>query len=258
MFRTVLFAVGVSLVLVAASGVARADRRSFLETYEYMTMPEGDVELEFWNRQQRDSFAADAARAFSLELELEYGITSHWDIALYQMFDQGMNPADPTLDSSFGYQGTKIETRYRLGERGTYPVDTVLYLELVKEFPTDTWELEPKLILARDFGKVTASLNAALGVEVVHQLDMAGDPEVEAELEPNWAFGLTYEISPVIKVGAETFGKAHLEESEVEAFAGPSVSWAPSSKIWIATTAALGLTDDSPRYQLGFIAGVGL
>ncbi len=258
MFRTLLISLVFSVVLAGFSGLARADRRSFLETYEYMTMPEGDVELEFWNRQQRDSFAADAARSFSLELELEYGISSHWDIALYQMFDQSMDPADPTAGSTFGYEGTKIETRYRLGERGTYPVDTVLYLEVVKEFPTDVWEVEPKIILARDFGPVTAALNVAAGIEVKHQLDMAGSSEVEAELEPNWAFGLTYEISPVIKVGAETFGKADLEDSDVTAFAGPSVSWAPSSKIWIATTAALGLTDDSPRYQLGFIAGVGL
>ncbi len=240
---------------------AHADRRSFLETYEYMTMPEGDVELEFWNRQSRATFDPDSPREMQFEIELEYGITAHWDVALYQVFSQATNAGDPTMGSPFGYAGTKLETRYRLGERGENPVDTVLYFEIEKEHVADEdeWEFEPKVIVARDFGKVTTAFNAILEAKVARELEPDGEAEVETAFEAGWAFGVTYEVAPSFKVGAETFGSTHLTgEDETKALAGPSLSWAPSSKLWIATTAAFGLTDDSPDFQFGFVTGVGL
>lgn len=260
---TRLFIITMILVtagLATSARDARADRRSFLETYEYMTMPEGDLELEFWNRETRAAFASETARSYELEIEVEYGITSHWDIALYQVFGQVDDPVTPAGGQPFGYRRTNLETRYRLGERGSSPVDTLLYFEIEKAFGEDKWGFEPKLILARDFGKLTAVVNIIPEIELETEEEPSGETELEVEFEPGWSVGVSYEVSPKLKIGAETFGAvtSPFSDAVVEAFAGPSVSWAPSHKVWIATTAAFGLTTDTDAFLLGFIIGLGI
>lgn len=259
-FATRLLPAALCAALLLQAADARADRRSFLETYEYMTMPDGDLELELWNRHFRQELAAETARAYQLEIEVEYGITNHWDIAVYQDFSQSTDPVDPTLNQPFQFDRTKVESRYRLGERGSNPIDMVLYFEVAKRFGEDEVELEPKFIAARDFGKLTVALNAAAEVEVANELEASGDYELEAAFIPAWAFGVTYELQPSLKIGAETYGEvgSFLDGNEVEAFAGPSLSWAPSPKLWVAGTVAFGLTSDSTDLASGFIVGLSL
>jgi len=252
-----------SLALVAAAALAavatlapaaHADRRAFGVTYEYNTMPQGGLDLELWNTQGRTVFDATGASTLEWKAEVEYGITDHWDIAVYQTFSQ-VHGSDPALTEPFGYAETSVETRYRLGERGQRPVDVLLYLEVAKHYGQNAWDVEPKLVLAHDFGRLGVALNLAPEVEISKH---AGDTEVEPELEPQWALGASYEINPRWKVGAETYGEASIEDSEVSVWAGPSLSWAPSDKLWIAGTAAAGLTSAAEDVQVRFILGLGL
>lgn len=257
-FRSLLsLALFVAAIVPAAT--AHADRRAFLETYEYNTLPENNIELEFWNRQQRDSFAPDSPRVMSMQIELEYGITSRWEIALYQTFVEADSPA-AFVQTSLHYDATKIENRYRLGDRGAGPVDVTLYFEVEREFGADAWELEPKIILAHDFGKLTAAFNAVFKFELERERSAGtNETELETKAESGWAFGLSYELSPKFKLGAETFGSVELASGhETTALAGPSISWAPTPNLWIASTAAFGITDDSARFQFGFVAGLGM
>jgi hypothetical protein len=239
-----------AIAFCAWSAPAHADRRSFAQTYEYVTMPRGGLELEFYNTQTRPSFDDDA-QELVWQIEIEYGITDHWDISLYQAFSQASGNTDPALDSAFRYSETKLRTRYRFGERGAWPVDVLGYFEIKFPFGEDALALEPKLILARDFGKLTAAVNLIAEIE---------REDGETELIPEWAAGVTYELSPSFKVGAETFGELAPEgdERELEAWAGPSVSWAPSPKIWITANAGFGLTEESPDLIARAIIGIGL
>ena len=248
--RSTVFALAGTIVLAAAAAPnAHADRRSFAQTYEYVTMPQGGVELEFHNVQTRPSLTGDA-EAISWQLEIEYGITDHWDIALYQVFAQASGSSDPLLDFPLQYAETKLETRVRFGERGGWPVDVLGYLEIARPFGVNGVEFEPKLILARDFGKATVALNLIGEVEI----------EDETEFVPGWAAGVTYEVSPAFKIGAESFGEYEPEggERELEAWAGPSVSWAPSPKIWISANAGFGVTEESADLVASAVIGVGL
>ncbi|MHC4542491.1 MAG: hypothetical protein ACYS74_22350, partial [Planctomycetota bacterium] len=43
-----VFRAGVVLLLLGCSSLAYADRRGYVWTYEYMTMPEGASELEYY------------------------------------------------------------------------------------------------------------------------------------------------------------------------------------------------------------------
>jgi hypothetical protein len=246
------------LALSAAAPAAHADRRAFTYAYEYMTMPEGDLELEFYNTRKRATFDADSPRSFESQIEIEYGITNRWDVSLYQVFKQSV---DETGAGPLGYSKTKVRTRYRFAERGQWPVDVLAYFEVQKAFDHDAWALEPKLILARDFGKATAALNLIAEYELEREATAAMETETETKLIPAFAFGVTYEASPKLKLGAEWFGEAEkndMDEYEGSHWAGPALSWAPSSKLWVTSTAGFGLNNRSDDFVFRFIVGLGL
>jgi len=246
--RTAALALVLALAALAAPPDARADRRAFTHTYEYLTMPEGGLELELYNTQKRATFADASPRAFQLQIEVEYGITDHWDVSLYQVFDQVSTP-DPMTSDPLHYAQTKLRTRYRFAERGELPVDLLAYFELKKDFAASVYAIEPKLIVARDFGPLTAAVNLIAEVEL-------GD--VETEVEPEWTAGVSYEVVPAFKIGAETIGALELESKEVAASAGPALSWAPSPKLWVSAGALFGLTDGAPDLTARLIIGLGL
>lgn len=207
--------------------LARADRKSFSYTYEYATLPEGATELELWHTQSRDTWKADTAESFEEKLEIEHGITDHWDASMYTVFAQ-------STDEVLHLDAVRVESRYRFAERGELPIDYVAYLELAKDFGTSLYEIEAKGIFARDFDKITVAGNIIGEVEL-------GNNAAESELEIGWAVGTTYEVTPKVKLGVETWGG--VEEEELRWAVGPAISLAPSPKFWLVTTAGFGAAD---------------
>jgi hypothetical protein len=247
-------ALGLFAVALLAPLGAHADRRAFSHTYEYMTMPRGDLELEFYNTQEAATFDTESPTSISWQIETEYGITDHWDVSLYQVFE-GADAAP------IGYTETKLRTRYRFAERGEWPVDVLLYGELIKPLGVAGLGVEAKLVLARDFGPLTVALNLIAELEPEEEGTGAAT-EVEYELEPEWALGVTYELDPRLKLGVETWGTPEAIEDEntgqYQAWIGPAISWAPSPKLWVTTTAGFGLADAGNDFNLRFILGLSL
>jgi hypothetical protein len=244
---------------IAGAGEARADRRAFTHTYEYMTQPKGNLELELYNTQSSATYDTDSPTEIEQQVEVEYGITDHWDIALYQVFEGG----EAAGASSLGYHETKIESRYRLAERGEWPVDVLLFLEVFKPFGIRAVGVEPKLVLARDFGPITVAANLMLELEPEEETDAAtGKQEVEYETEPEFALGATWEIVPEWKLGAETWGNFEAFGDETTggygAYLGPAVSWAPSPKLWVSSTAGFKLAGTKDANDFVFSIGLGL
>jgi hypothetical protein len=248
-FKSTAFALLAAGVAVSIPRAAHADRRAFGFTYEYNTMPEGGVDLELWNTQSRAAWDGGPS-TLGWKMEVEYGITDHWDLAVYQSFGQ-VHTSDGAGDTGLGYEETSVESRYRIGERGEYPVDVLLYLEIAKGFGTGLGDIEPKLIVAKDLGRLSVNANLIGEIELTRD-----NGEVEAELVPGWSLGAAYEINPNWKIGAETFGE--YEDSSAIAQVGPSISWAPSDKLWIAGTLAAGVTDAADDVTGRFIIGLGL
>lgn len=237
------------LSLAALAAPAHADRRAFTRTYEYMTMPEGETELEIYTEQSRQLLGEPSPQAFAFQLEIEHGITERWDVSLYHVFKQSTGPA-PDDNEAFHFDELKLRSRYRLSERGELPVDMLGYLELIKVFGEGVYEVEAKAIFARDFDKLTAALN--LIGEVA--FDNATD---ETAVEAGWAAGLTYEVAPEIKLGVESWGGFDVEATdEIAASLGPAVSWAPSSSLWITTTAGFGLTEHADDISVRAVIGL--
>src|SRR5256885_6651525 len=71
----------------------RADRRTMIRAYEYMTQPKDNLELEIWNEIEAPEAGGFDQATTVHRVELEYGITDHWDLALYHVFAQ--SPAPP-------------------------------------------------------------------------------------------------------------------------------------------------------------------
>src|SRR5215216_5201215 len=74
------------LALSLLATPAAADLRSFTHTYEYATMPAHKTAIELWHTQTRATSDKESPNIYEGILEIEHGITDHWDIAFYQVF----------------------------------------------------------------------------------------------------------------------------------------------------------------------------
>src|SRR5438105_3928499 len=212
--------IGISsaLALLLMAPAARADRRTFIRAYEYATQPKGNLEFELWNDIEAPKVGGFDAAAVTHRIELEYGLTDHWDLALYHVFESEPGEA-------LHFDSWRLETRYRLAEKGEWPIDVMLYLEA--ERPGDfrkPWEAEEKLILEKDFGAFAVVANLVGEQKVLH----AGEGH-------SWEIdlGARYEVSPALRLGVEgwTVQDSAAGDTVGSWFLGPTFSVA-TAKIW--------------------------
>jgi hypothetical protein len=224
-------------MLFMVSVQAMADRRSYVWTYEYLTMPQGETEAEYYFTIENPDLNAfrDTSR-FKHWIELEHGITDHWDFSIYQTFVQ--NPGE-----ALKYEGLKLRTRYRFSERGVLPVDPLIYLEYIRAFEELEDKIEGKIILAKDLWKINISLN------LVGEIEKKGGEEWEDEEKA--LIGISIEPTPAFKIGGE------YEIAEMKAYLGPTISFA-SGENWLTIGTRWGLTDKARDFDLRMLIGIGL
>ena len=227
-----------AILVLSDANIANADRRSYVWTYEYMTMRKGMSEVELYlTHKVTDFHKYDNKNTWEPQIEYEYGLTNKWDVSIYEKWLQ----TNTSNEDKFEYTGTKLRTRYRLGERDTYPVDTLLYLEYIRpDGSQDAEILEGKLILAKNFGKFNIAYNQILSVGINNR----GGNENE------YAVGLNYGFKPRLKVGLESAGSY----TEDKYYIGPTVSVA-SKKYWAGFGAQRGLNDRSDDIRFRLIVG---
>jgi len=233
----------ICLVTLACVGLlgssALADRRGYVWTYEYVTMPKGMFELEYYlTLKAPDTEDFDNKNTWEHQAELEYGITDHWDVSIYQRWQQ----TNTAAEDDFDYTGTKLRTRYRLGEKGMYPVDTLFYLEYIRPDSSHEPEfLEGKLVLAKDIGKFNVAYNQILKTGISH----------DGETEHEYALGAGYEINPAWRIGLESAGNYTEDKYHV----GPTLSWG-GKRAWLAIGALTGLNDRSDDLRVRLLVGI--
>jgi hypothetical protein len=161
---------------------AMADRKDFLETSPFTNEVKGVIEAELWNEGFKD---------FSQHMiELEYGASERLQLALY-----GVWRAD---GRGFHYFETKFETKLQLAPPGAWWIDTALYAEYKvraggNRNPEDNAnELETKLILSKDVGRLNFTVNAEWDFNQALRR-----PEFE------WKLATSYPLSDAVHVGVE-------------------------------------------------------
>jgi hypothetical protein len=251
---TPLVAGAAALTVSLSAAPARADRRAYTTTYEAVTAPKGELDVEMWSSyaQAGELLDGPASRGLRNMLELEYGITERWDMALYNMLDVTADSADT------GYAGAKVETRYRLLPAGSWILDPILYFEVQLLRRGDAKEtFETKLILARDQGPWNFAFNVSFETE--HLVSGGWTPELE------YAAGVSRELAgPALKLGLEAFGKTEKDPGAsvaTFAWAGPALSWATRFEhgmegIWVTVGGGHGLTDKSDAWYGRAIVGL--
>ena len=243
-----------------ASGAARADFKAFAHIYPYFTQPEGGREIEVWSGvETADLSNPSQTTLLEEQIEIEYGITDHWDASLYGVVEQ-TPPLSPGVPAPLTFDRFQLETRYRFAEKGQWPVDTEVYAEV--ERPIDLsrpFELEVKLILAKDLHRFFIQAN------LIDSENLVGGTAFGYDLGLN--LGVGYEIRPWIRVGVEGLENYQLVSQnpgvtpQETIHVGPSVALA-SSRLWFVVTPAFRVygNDNIPNVgnDMRLLAIVGL
>jgi hypothetical protein len=223
---------------LGATTASYADRRSYVWTYEYMTMPKGMWEVEYYSTSEVPDRHKSNMNTLKQWLEIEYGITDKWDIALYQMWKFN----NKRFENDSEYDGFKIRTRYRFGEKGKFILDPLIYLEYIRD---DNWHKpnvgEAKLVLAKDIDRSNISYNQVV----------KGNLESDGLANWEYATGASYAINNSFRLGLESKGSYTSDKFA----AGPTLSFA-IRKFFVSWGIAFGLNKRTDDLQTRMIIGV--
>lgn len=226
------------LLFIVFSTSLFADRRSYVWTYQYMTLPKGHTEIEFYQTTKISTLDK-----WEYRIEVENGITDYFDFSVYQIFEQ-------LEGEDFKWNAVQFRTRYRFGEVGQYFMDPLLYFEYNRKLDlTAPNKLEAKFILAKTVNKFNIAINP------VYEYFFAPGTEHEIGLD----IGVSYEFSPRFILGLESTTRMEFEDDETEIgnYLGPTVSVA-SGNWWYTIGAAIGITEDSDDARVRFLMGIQL
>lgn len=227
---------------------AHADRRALTFSYEYMTAPEDQTEVELVTTQQRASWKDGSPETYELTVELEHGAGERWDVSLYQTFAQASS--GPAATTALHLAEVRLGGRYRFADRGEWPVDLMVTGEVARQFGASAYLGAARVVVARDLDLLTITVNAIGSITF-------GDDVVDREEEVGWAGGATYELAPAWKLGAESWGAFDVRApDEVKGWAGPAAAWIPTTRLWVAGTAGFGLTNRSDDFTARAIVGL--
>lgn len=226
----------IGLIALIGFNQLHADGRRYVWTYEYQTLHRGEAELESYTEFSHTDTDSGRLADITLQYEYEIGMNDRFDVGIYQKFKQPHN-------APIAYDGFKVRMRFRLGEKGQWPLDPLIYLEYKDNAAFDHSALETKLILARDFDRLNISLNPVLEFEF-------DDDETEVEFE--YTAGMSYRLHSLLSLGLETKGNTE------NFYWGPTISHGKQD-LWFALGYLFPGSDDAGADRMmRFIIGVGL
>ena len=185
----------------------------FYKVYEYQPAEAGEFELVIWNSFIPSSNISynffgdelDRQGLLAHSLELEYGLSNRFGIAVYFDFE------DPKGKGLKFVRAKALMAHYALFDKGSRPVDISIYLEYIihnKDYK-DYEELEFRLILEKDIGPFRIDFNPIFEKKTSGQ-------KVGEGLEFNYAFGTYYmpdgegillNKNLTVRPGIELYGK---------------------------------------------------
>lgn len=226
---------------------AFAHLRTYAWTEEYRTIPQGNFEFEDWTTFKIPDGSKSNQNTIQYQGELEYGVTDRLTFANYERW-KTTNVVGS--DNSTVYEGFKFETKYRIGEKGKYGVDPLIYVE----WATDPREhdhhneIETKLVLSKDAGKFNAVYNQIM------ENQLARDGRTKHE----FSAGANYEVLPDVRVGVEFNGQLWAPGSHRNKLSlGPTLAW-ENKYIWVVAGALFGVNHAADDHQVRLIVGVPL
>ena len=224
------------------AAVAWAHGRDYLVNQSYYTAKRGEFEVELYNDMNFSEADNDDSYNSKHQLELEYGLTDHFQLAYYEVYAWN-RPNDWERDAF------KIEAKYRFAEAGRWPVDLALYTEYKNpngRRAVSSDELENKVILSKDVGPWNLTGN----VVFEKKLNEHSDWEFE------YAAGASYAVTPLTRVGLEIketlgdSGEFGWRRTDRKLQLVPGVYTSVNRHLRLLVGAAFGLTHAADDLQL--------
>jgi hypothetical protein len=253
--RPALCAFASATILTLVAEVAGATPRPLPFTYTTDTLAPGELEVEqFVDVSPLKATDPDGNTKWfagtQFQTEFEYGILDRLELGLYVVYVP--TPSEYTrVPEMTEVTGAKQRLRYVLADPGAWPIDVGLYGELV-EGQTEA-ELEAKILLQRRFGKLRVDANLWAEYELYY-----ASPQKDIVLNPT--LGATYEITPTLHLGAETWMRAEFPNPAPpgarpyalgpEDYVGPVVLL-NFGKLWWSTGLYARVTDVNHSLQPG-------
>lgn len=180
-----------TICCIAITYRAFADMRSYVWTYEYLITDVGRAEIEHYFTIKAPKLK-DIKGEASIEhkLEIEVGMTNHFDFSIYQNFSQSPG-------KNFAYTGFDLRARFLIGQKNQFPLDPLIYIEYGNNADFSASKFEGKLVLAKDIGRLNIAINPIFEFE---------QEEGEWEFVPSYAIGVRYEFSRLLRLGFELKG----------------------------------------------------
>lgn len=228
-----LCGITVTVLILMAGAEVHAAQRTYVWTEEYQTLAKGNAELEYWNTATTQDLQKRSASDWAQKVELEYGVTDHLNVSLYEVFEQAADSRTLT------YVGYNVEVKYRIAEANVLPIDVLLYAEH-EESTIEGGVNEGKVILAKDIRKLNIAYN-----QIYERVDKTG------EGDHGYAVGASYELAPWLRAGVESTGSYTHGTHAV----GPTLAWM-GSRIWADIGAVFGLNRKTDDREVRFILGV--
>ncbi|MCE9609678.1 MAG: hypothetical protein K8R23_05665 [Chthoniobacter sp.] len=251
LYRPSLLAYIFAATLLATAVSAFAGQRKFAYSYETLTVPVGSVEFENWVTWKHSS-AGERVDQFDFRHEFEFGVTERLQIGLY-VADWSLT--ESRTESRAVYQHSGVEVIYNLTNPNTDFLGSALYGEV--QVGDRVIEFEGKLLLQKNFGRVSLVYNAIIEAEwegeSLQHLD-------ERSGEFAQTLGVSYELTPNFSAGAELLHEVDLPEWRAAGksivFAGPNVS-VRAGRFFATVAGLFRITDqnDEPDVQTRLIFG---
>lgn len=240
-----------AVVLTAAllsAPEAFAHARTYVFSQEYQTLPQGTFELENHTTLKVPRDEHSNVNTWTFQNELEYGVTDHLNIAHYEVWERQNKRND---DDTTKYAGFFWEAKYRIGERGKYWVDPLLYVEYKYDprtrFTGASQTLESKIVLSKDLGdRWNVVYNHVLESKFGHK----------GRTDHKFTSGLNYEFADGLHLGLEFKGDYWRAGSNKNRLAlGPTLAW-ENRYFWMAWGAAFGVNRHADDYETKLSVGV--
>jgi hypothetical protein len=255
MHRTMKISAVATLGLLASAS-ASANPRALPFTYTTDTLAKGGVEIEQYvdltllRAFSSSSTVVEWYLPSAFQTEIEIGLADRLELGLYMTFvpDPGEQFASKAVFPGTG-NGLKQRLRYIFADPGTLPIDLGVYGELVEN--EREIELETKVLVQRRFDRLRFAANVSGELE----LYFTG----QRELVMNPSLGATYEITPKLHVGIDSWLRGEYPRNPPpskrtfglgpQAYVGPAVMTS-FGKLWWAVGAYVRVTQTSHHVQI--------
>jgi hypothetical protein len=215
--------------------------------------PKGQLELE--NTFEADFHARSEPRfrEFSLENELEYGLTDQFDLRakISNVY------TDSAEFEGLHFDAGGIEAQYYFTDPNTAPIGVSL-IGALEMGERGLGSAEGFLVLQKDFDKFVLAYNLGAATDVEH-LFSGGSKDTTGTLTN--AFGFLYSLAPDLRLGAEISAESSYDEwrkyTGTTVYAGPTVNWIPIPDMWVTAgfDFLIGNQEDEPEFKATLIVG---